>query len=697
MLGTYFSNSEINADSFNVTAGDDFYNWWYGATINADNFNVTAGEWSNFNNKSDFYNSISATINADNFNVTTDNYTQRGAIDIAGDLRIQASGEASLDDYASIKARNLFFSAYKIYNQADITITENATFDIENDFFNGFDLDGTDYNGGDIIADSFNVTAGNNFINRNNATISADSFNVTTDNYTQSGAIDIAGDLRIQVSGEASLDDNASIKARNLFFSAYDLWSQADITITENATFDIENDFLNGFDLDGTDYNGGDIIADSFNVTAGNNFINRNNATISADSFNVTTGTYFINEYTSMINADNFNVITGTYFSNRNVGTINADSFTVTTEKDFANQSSSTINANDFNVTVGDDFRNSTTINADSVTIEVTNFDDDIDNTATVSSDSLNFILTDSFTRSSTSFSGFAFNNLGIITDGAFTNEADLTVNNFTVKTGDYFYNTNGATINANSFIVTTGTYFSNGYAGATINADNFNVAVRDDFINRDGATINADNFNVTAGDSFSNEDNATINADDFNVTAAGNFTNQSSRAYRASQISADNFTVTAGGSFFNDYSIINANSLNVTATGDFTNQSATIDANDFNVTAGKNFYYDGDVDFELAANDSLVVLGSAFFNVDDFYNYGKIDVANDFNVTANYRFYNRDGATINKTPVVNLLSFSANTFALSVEGDNSKVIIIPKMLWLVKLPAAVTLKAHPH
>ena len=72
-------------------------------------------------------------------------------------------------------------------------------------------------------------------------------------------------------------------------------------------------------------------------------------------------------------------------------------------------------------------FYNEARISADTVTIEVTNFADDITNTATISSDSLNFILTDDFTRSSTSFSGFNnFSNLGIITDGRFTNEATL-------------------------------------------------------------------------------------------------------------------------------------------------------------------------------------------------------------------------------------------------------------------------------
>ena len=108
-------------------------------------------------------------------------------------------------------------------------------------------------------------------------------------------------------------------KARNLFFSAYDLSNQADITITENATFDIENDFFNGFNLDGTGYSGGDIIADNFNVTVGNDFFNLFNATISADNFNVTAGDDFYNgnmismlqqggiNCNSTINADNFN------------------------------------------------------------------------------------------------------------------------------------------------------------------------------------------------------------------------------------------------------------------------------------------------------------------------------------------------------------------------------------------------------
>ena len=85
-------------------------------------------------------------------------------------------------------------------------------------------------------------------------------------------------------------------------------------------------------------------------------FYNYEGAIINADNFNVTTVYSFLNEENSTINANNFNVISGIDFINRK----------------------STINANNFNVTAGYDFYNthSATIDADTVTIEVTNFAD---------------------------------------------------------------------------------------------------------------------------------------------------------------------------------------------------------------------------------------------------------------------------------------------------------------------------------
>ena len=79
------------------------------------------------------------------------------------------------------------------------------------------------------------------------------------------------------------------------------------------------------------------------------------------------------------------------------------------------------------------------------------NFKNDISNSAiaTISSDSLNIILTDDFTHDSVSFYSFNFSNLTISTDGAFTNTATLSLDgNLTANT---FTNT-GEAISSDTF-----------------------------------------------------------------------------------------------------------------------------------------------------------------------------------------------------------------------------------------------------
>ena len=85
------------------------------------------------------------------------------------------------------------------------------------------------------------------------------------------------------------------------------------------------------------------------------------------------------------------------------------------------------INADSFTLTAKtfETILDTSTIDAATVTIEVANFDD-ISHAGTVSSDSLNFILTDDFTHASDSFTGFSFNNLGVSTDGTFTNNSAI-------------------------------------------------------------------------------------------------------------------------------------------------------------------------------------------------------------------------------------------------------------------------------
>ena len=146
-------------------------------------------------------------------------------------------------------------------NKVDL-VTGTANF--SGDDLTGFSIDGSStltVSGSgflsDAVADELKLESQNISIN---AQVRANnSLEIIVNNYTQSGAIDVIGDISIQVTSEASLDDTASIKAKNLFFSAYDFYNQADLTITDNATFDIGNDLL------WWRYDGGN----NFSVTAG--------------------------------------------------------------------------------------------------------------------------------------------------------------------------------------------------------------------------------------------------------------------------------------------------------------------------------------------------------------------------------------------------------------------------------------------
>ena len=180
---------QLCADSFNVTAGNYFYNY-ESATINADNFNVTAGD--RFSN---YYN---ATINADNFNVTTDSFYNINA---------------------TINADNFNVTADSFSN------SDNAAIDV----------------------DSFNVTA-NSF--SNSATIDVDSFNVTTNSFSNSNAAISADNLNISynsldnegiiVGGDARYFGNVFIENMNNLFIVPDGASSTD-AIQSSSGIDIIN------------------------------------------------------------------------------------------------------------------------------------------------------------------------------------------------------------------------------------------------------------------------------------------------------------------------------------------------------------------------------------------------------------------------------------------------------------------------
>ena len=179
------------------------------------------------------------TYNLQNF--TLDSST--GIENNSGNLSIDISAlgglkSGSIELVSSEENLNVNYTANTTANNLNITVTGDLSFNT--DFQNNGNINATILNfqvGGDFSYDDAN----NDFVlNENDNLVVLGSASITADNYTQSGVIDIAGDLSIQVTSEARLDDTASIKAKNLLFSAYDFYNQADFTITDNATFELE-------------------------------------------------------------------------------------------------------------------------------------------------------------------------------------------------------------------------------------------------------------------------------------------------------------------------------------------------------------------------------------------------------------------------------------------------------------------------
>ena len=126
--------------------------------------------------------------------------------------------------------------------------------------------------------------------------------------------------------------------------------------------------------------------------------------------------------------------------------------------------------ANDSLTVLGDafvavtNFNNYGTVATDSLKITAENFDANIYNTGTISADSLNFILADTFTHKVNSFNGFSFNNLGVNTRGDFTNRHELNVSTLTITVADFDANINNdSTISADSLnLITSGNFINN-------------------------------------------------------------------------------------------------------------------------------------------------------------------------------------------------------------------------------------------
>ena len=280
----------------------------------------------------------------------------------------------------------------------------------------------------------------------------------------------------------------------------------------------------------------------------------------------------------------------------------------IQTGADFIN--STTINVDTFTIIAGDDFTNKLgRLDADTVTIEVTNFANDIANTGTISATSLNLIVTDDLTLFD--LTGFNnFRNLDISTDGNFTNFSDFDLDNWTINAGGTFSHNN--IITAGNFTATVGTYFNN---SSIINAASFTATVGEDFNNTSGGRINADSFTLTASNFYnsntSNSVNQTINATSFTATVSGIFGNYGSNGFNA-YINATNLTVTA-----NDFQITGTATIDAaTVTIKVPNFASNIDNAEGNVSSDSlNFILTDDF---THASDSFT--GFTFNNLDYYH-----------------------------------------------------------------------------
>ena len=167
-------NSPVTANNFNATAGGSFYH--DSGTINAKNFNVTAG------NDFDNY----ATIDAENFNVTVGRSFENYSDVISNIISISA------ESFINVNTDPLAF--------AEGTISAD-TFALS--IAGDFDYIAEYLDNGTISNDALNLNVGGNFTNddsasnftwatNDNLTVLGNA-DITTNNYTQSGAIDVAG------------------------------------------------------------------------------------------------------------------------------------------------------------------------------------------------------------------------------------------------------------------------------------------------------------------------------------------------------------------------------------------------------------------------------------------------------------------------------------------------------------------------
>ena len=594
-----------------------------------------------------------------------------------------------------------------------------------------FNNNGTIYVGRsfDESVDGFNITA-TDFTNSGTITVTHDNFNATVGTFSnESGATIVApgGCNVVYITSYTDAGTSNCISSIVGDTIVIDIAEPNSNGLSDNliVSFDVNarGTILNNSASGGTAQLGTTTVTGNGNITTGSEasliLFQITGSTVSdlggtIEVFGTEAGLIIANpngidcDGCGFINANRVDLVTGSNydFNTNTFGSIAAADIDI---------ASSGLDVAVLKVQTGADFTNAGAINANTVTIEVTNFANDIENTGTISSASLNFILTNDFTHSSTSFSGFNnFSNLAISTDGTFTNTATINPTGNTAITANSFINTGGV-VNTGTFNLSVAGNFDYADKGTITTTNALNLNVDGNFSNNDANndfTWNANDTlivlgtaNIVAAD-FNNSGTITVTNSSFDITAT-DFTNNGT-------ISANttlNTTVssTAGG-FNNTGGVLNADTfaLSVVA-GDFDYiaeylGNGTITTNTLNLNVGGDFSYNdsasnldwGDSDiltvsgtanivaagfnnsgtisavggdftfsesannFIWRANDTLTVSGSANITAASFNNSGTIDVDNSFNATV-ATFINQSGATITAFGECNIVATTSS------------------------------------
>ena len=620
----YFNNrGVINATSFNATAGETFGNF-SGAVINTASLNVTA---KNFNT-----NTVS-TIDADTVTIEVANFASN--ISHAGTISAASLNFILTDDFTHASDSFTGFN-----NFSNLTVSTDGIFTNDNTINlagGNLTITANSFNntGGVVISDTFALSVAGDFEHSGTITTNASNLNIGGDFSYNDSANDFvwgANDT-LTVLGDANI-------------VAADFANSGTITITDSGNF-TANTFANS----------GGVVADAFTLSVAGAFdYIADYGTITANSYNLTVGGDFSyddtnNDFTwgasdTLTVAGNVNIVAADFANSGNITVTNSGNFTANT------------------------FANTGTVNTATVTIEVTNFDDDITNTGTVSATSLNFILTDDFTHTSDSFNGFNFSNLAITTDGTFTNNATINPTGNLAITANDFINIGASSVTANNFALILSNNFSNsGSINVTGSGSSGSLAITAGYTAINQGSIVSGNLDVITADFFRNLTGGDINVANLNITAGGKVTNTANIDVGTLTITANNDSTRTNdttGFYVSNRGNITATSLNIAAVDNFYNRG-NITATNFNITRAKSvFFLNREINSFYAAGHTydggnISLDGNSSFRADagSIENYGNIDLGSfNLDISAD-SFTNKAGANV----TANTVNLTVNSF----------------------------------